>query len=151
VFFNFTAEHDFSILKAAPLISIFPALIYAGLNSTPRERVFKYVLNSLITLSIVLAVIGYLRVNYEKDPSFYKDIGEEIALLAGKDEVVFIKADDFRIDPQLIFYAGRNIAPWEDERKARELMAANGAERGIVFFFENGVMGHMRLGPPRFY
>ena len=65
----------------------------------------------------------------------YKTIGECIARNATPDEVVFAQFQQpWAIPlPQVVLYAHRNIAIWQDEATARELARKNGVSSGVLF------------------
>jgi hypothetical protein len=65
--------------------------------------------------------------------TLWKDLGQRIALESTQDEVVFIKARDFFIRPEMVFYAHRNIAYWQDRVEARIFIRGNRVKEGIVF------------------
>jgi len=143
VFFNFTSIHDFSVLKTGIFISIITSLIYLRLVNTfckdisDKTRTLKIgVINSIIILMTMLSLYIYQADVIEDNTLFYKEIGQIIASNADDNEIVFIKTIDFKILPQIVFYAHRNIAKWKNELKARELLNLNETERGVVFIFD---------------
>jgi len=143
IFFNFTSIHDFSVLKTGVFISIFTSLIYSRLvnafykDISDKAKILKVgIINSIIILMAILSVCIYQADVIGDDTSFYKEIGQIIASNVNDNEVVFVKTDDFCIDPQIVFYAHRNIDQWKNESKARELLNLNEAECGVVFIFD---------------
>lgn len=139
IFFNFTAVHDFSVLKTGVFISVLTALFYHKLinifqrDYSDENRMLKIkIVNSLIILMILFSVYKYTKWNSYNNASF-KNIGKEIARLANKNEMVFIKAEKFSIDPQIVFYAHRNIASWKGYSEAKELLDLNNVARAVIF------------------
>lgn len=138
LFFNFTAVHDFSVLKDGVFISVLIALFYYRLinilkeSSSDKNRILEIkIVNSVIVLMVIFSLYKYRTLNSHNNES-YNNIGKEIAKLANNDEVVFIKTKFF-IAPQAVFYAHRNIAKWRDYSKAKELLDLNNVERGVIF------------------
>lgn len=143
MFFNFTSIHDFSVLKSGVFISVFTSLLYSRLANTfhkdisDKNRILKIgIINSIIILMIILSISIYQADIRRVNVSFYKEIGQIIASIANDNEVVFIKAKGFYVCPQIVFYAHRNIALFESDSKARELLNLNEAERGVVLIFD---------------
>lgn len=136
---NFTLSHDFSVLKTSVFFSLTAALLYESAREKTKKPVdvllilafaacvFLYLYGNLFVYTNPF-LGGGLRQNLE-----YREIGLAIKESAKQDEVIFIKKDNYTIVPQLIFYAHRNIALWENEEKARELIRLNKAKKGIVF------------------
>jgi energy-converting hydrogenase Eha subunit A len=138
--FNFTAAHEFSVLKAAPFLAIAAGLLVAKLWGRPnpiwRMRPRVVVATSLL-LCCAACVWDYSLI-VGPETSAYKTIGDFIAQNARPDEIVFAqyqratnKAD--RPLPQIVYYAHRNIAGWSGEAYARELSRTNGVPNIVVF------------------
>lgn len=147
--FNQTAEHEFALLKTGVFIAVFSGFIYYKLSMSlftdpndENRQLKRHFVHLLFTLVILLSVAQYAYHN-RKDYLSYKTIGEEIAQTAKTDEVVFISTGrkstgrKYWIRPSLIFYAQRNIARWQSEAAARDLLQQNDCERGIVFHLDD--------------
>jgi len=147
IFFKFTSVHDYSVLQSIVFIAIFTALLYHKLVYTIKSELDEkkakiIILNSFVVLMILSSILQYIVINRKRDESF-KNIGEEIARIQKLDEVIFIKTENYRKDGwvrdiktppnQIIFYAHRNIAVWESESAAKELLKLNDVERGVIF------------------
>jgi hypothetical protein len=141
-FFNFTAAHEFSVLKAAPFIAITVGLLAWRLwESAPGARISTVYLRSVVCSSVVvccLASIFEYRMLAGPSTPAYKEIGDFIAKNAGPDEIVFAEyqrraQDSGRPLPQIVLYAHRNIAVWQDESQARQLAQRNGVPKIVVF------------------
>jgi hypothetical protein len=142
VFFNFTAAHEFSVLKAAPFIAITAGLLAWRLwESAPCARISTVVLRSVVCFSVVLcclaSIFEYRMLAGPSTPA-YKEIGDFIAKNAGPDEIVFAEyqrrvQDSGRPLPQIVLYAHRNVAVWQDENQARQLARLNGVPKIVVF------------------
>jgi len=138
--FNFTAAHEFSVLKAAPLFSTVAGLLAASVWDR-QELVWVIRPRVLLVSSLLLYGVACLwQYSLISGPETfaYKNIGDFIAQKARPDEIVFAeyqrpssKAD--RPLPQIVYYAHRNIAVWTDEAHARNLSRMNGVPRIVVF------------------
>lgn len=142
VFFNFTSVHDFSAIKGGVLIAILSALFYHAFTynlqvcSDEAKPVREKIAKSIFCLMVAGSILQYLVINcyYLKGDDCYKKMGEEIARVAKKDEVVFIKAGVLPfVPPQIVHYAHRNIAMWEGDSKGKELLSLNKVKRGVIF------------------
>ena len=139
ILFNYTAAHEFSVLKAAPAIAILAGLLSSKLWQNPflvRGR-SRLVLFTSLALCFAVCVWQYWLLT---GPSFpgCKTIGDFIAQNARPDEIVFAEyllpstASD-RPLPQIVYYAHRNIAVWQDQVHARQLSQENGVPKIVVF------------------
>jgi hypothetical protein len=144
IFFNFTADHEFSTLKEAPIIAIAAGLLAWCLwDIVETTACSAWRMRTLVLLSLAgffLTAAGEYRVIVGPKDSGYKPIGEYIFKEAHADEIVFVESQDpyKRTDepfPQMIFYAHRNIARW-DERQARELARQNGVSKAVIFILD---------------
>jgi hypothetical protein len=156
-FFNFTAAHEFSVLKAAPLIAITSGLLARRLwESAPSPSISTGFLRSVVCSSVVLcclaSIFEYRMLAGPSTPA-YKEIGDFIAKNSRPDEIVFAEyerstADSGRPFPQIVLYAHRNIAVWQDESQARQLARLDGVPNIVVFVInsaETGVSGVRRM------
>jgi hypothetical protein len=140
IFFNFTAEHEFSTLKEAPLIAIVAGLLASRLwLATIRGSHWRMRVLVLASLAGFFAVaVWQYRVLVGPYITGYKEIGDYIFREARPDEIIFLKSEQPNRPtdepfPQMIFYAHRNIDRWQDEVHARDLARRNGVSRGIIF------------------
>lgn len=141
VFFNFTAIHDFSALKSSVSIAIIIAILYQSLtayfqmdNLKGLKSLSPVAVNALIILMTIGSIMQYLVINRHWSAQ-YMNIGQTIASASEKDEVIFINGYAL---PQMVLYAHRNIAPWVNEKYAKELIKLNGAKRGVLFILSQG-------------
>ncbi len=136
VFFNFTVVHDYSVLKSGVLIAILIALLFHKFSSNENKTVREKIAILVFCLMVFGSILQYLVINcyFLKGHDHYQKIGEEIARMAKKEETVFIKTNLlYAVPSQIVFYAHRNIALWDGESKAKELLNLNNVDRGIVF------------------
>lgn len=145
VFFSCTVIHDFLILKTCALVSLLVGILYHKVATSHAKeasvRARFAALNLLVVALFALGVAQYTVQNHhhDKDVLYYKTLGETIARTAKKNEVIFMRGSEglYCPEPQLMWYAHRNIAWWDDEEKARALIRMNSAERGIIFDVNN--------------
>jgi hypothetical protein len=139
VFFNFTAYHEYSTLKDAPMIALLAGIFASRLwkkdtvLSFPAMRSRTLVICSAIVFCVI-AVREYRMLTGPLLPG-YKAIGECIASNATSDEIVFAQFQQPKEVPlpQVVLYAHRNIATWQDDATARELARKNGVSTAVVF------------------
>jgi len=153
LFFNFTADHEFSTLKDAPIIAVAAGLVtwrlwqkIEGNGSSPIPRL---ALVASVFLFCVIAVAQYQPLEGPSS-SGYKAIGDYIARNSSTDEIIFAKYREpsSRPLPQMVLYAHRNVALWHDEAEARELARRNGVNRIVIFVIdgpENSVVEVRRI------
>jgi hypothetical protein len=137
---NFTMLHEFSALKTGLFLAFTGGLLYSkldgpmGANVVPLVRLRKMdAVHALIALTLLWSVFSYSKVHRCHDVDRFKQVGETIALQASNDETVFLETNKPTIQPAIVFYAQRNIAMWNGLAEARELLAADGVDKGIVF------------------
>lgn len=142
IFFNFTVIHSFSLLKDAVFIALIVALFYHYLTITSfiknrQKKILKLGTGLAIVLPVILLITGLNGLSDiipQANNLNFKTLGQQISQTAKNDEVVFIKDNtDDLVEPQLIFYAHRNIAKWQDETSARNLLEKNQINTGIIF------------------
>ena len=157
VFLDFSAQHDFAVLKAGFALSIGVGLgVGLVLRHAPGPR-----LRRAVAAVIAFGLIGssgystrqYLRTERATATAGYQRVGADIRRQAGPDEVVFLRVPGATAEqvngfltPQVVLAAHRNIEPltWTAEPglppAARELIQRNGTGRGVVFTLDPGVV-----------
>ena len=151
VLINFTADHEFSTLKDAPIISIVGGLLAWHVWRRAGLRWRALVLTSLAFFGV--AAVWEYRIIVGPKITGYKEIGEYISKAAEPDEVLFLRSQDSNRRtnepfPQTIWYAHRNIARWQNQAQARELVRRNGLSKAAVFVLdreESRVIEHIRI------
>jgi hypothetical protein len=143
--FNHTTIHEYSVM---PMFIAFSMLTGLGLSSViskleetrdNRELTGNIAAILVVVLILSFVSVGDYREQNTKGHNLYKAMGETIRKNAKDDEVVFVEKLSLYLTgygsvvPHVVFYAHRNIATWEDAKTAQELLAANGAKRGIIF------------------
>lgn len=122
------AEHDFAALKAGPL------LCGLGAIGLAQWRVRWATIGLIATC--VAGVLYFYRIN--PLPGFdggryaeEQELGRFIAAHAANDEVVF--AIDLSTEPQVTWYARRNVIGVRSMEDARTILEERGLQRAVVF------------------
>ena len=131
MFFNFTAIHDYSVLKDTVFFSLFAGILCSRLMLDTRQPVINGILAAAFIGSLLIGVNQFWKLNNNSSDRF-KKTGEFIAHTAQPDEVVFVAVPDESC-AHIVFYAQRNVAEFWLEKDARDLIRKNGAKRGIIF------------------
>jgi len=139
VFFNHFVVHDFAKLKDGVLISFSIAFFYhkifvKGFYENSEYWEWRLYFNVAFILAIICSVNMYSQRSDHVNRYFMRT-GNQIALTAKKDDVVFMIANSYDLTPQLVFYAHRNIALWKDDVTAKQLLKLDKSKRGIIFYF----------------
>ncbi|MBL7950236.1 MAG: hypothetical protein JNM62_00835 [Flavobacteriales bacterium] len=129
------AAHDFAALKAAPL--------FCGLAGWLLIRLPLWWSRVALSLTCVVGVLYFYRTNplpghdagrYEME----RTVGHFIATNAAADEVVF--GTGISAEPQVVWYARRNVIGIADQEAARNFLHERGLERGVVISDAEGVL-----------
>lgn len=131
--------HDFVSLYGSLFLSVLIAILFDKLKNA------KTLSTNQLRLGIAFVLIGslasYFYINRPGEKSMKgdnyaisKDLGEQIAQSNDADAVLFVQGD-LSIDPQLIFYAHRNIQKVNDLAAAKEFLLARGLDKGILYHY----------------
>jgi hypothetical protein len=137
ILFNFTAVHEYSVLKSGVFLSIMAGVMYDRLiiarsdNNNSNLRARRNIIHLCIFFAILLSIAQFIVLNFQNDNS-YKTIGEEIKQHIRSDEVIFMKTEKTYILNFVFYYAKRNIALWESYDRAQELLRLNNSPRGVI-------------------
>lgn len=138
------AAHDFAALKAAPLL--------CGLAGWGLVRIVSAWRPIATVLTSLAAVLYFYRTNPlpGHDAGRYhieRDLGLFIAANADPDEVVF--GSGITTEPQVAWYARRNVLGVAGEQAALEVLEDRGLERGVLITSRNGalVATHLSRSP----
>ncbi len=121
------AMHDFAVLKAAPLL--------CGLTGWLLCRQTPYWRRIALAATCLASILYFYRTNplpghdegrYDQE----RDLGLFIAANAAPDEVVF--GQGISTEPQVLWYARRNVIGTTDVGTARELLRERGLQRGVL-------------------
>lgn len=144
IFFSGTVIHDFFLLKDSVYIAIFGALICQYFFGSMNKRSKFLIFSAVVIVGAFSSVMVYNQYNSTYS-NRYKNIGEKIKQTAEKDEIAFMKFDDAEIKqidiiPQYIIYAQRNVALWQNNDQADELIKLNKLTKGVVFTIDSNYM-----------
>ena len=137
-FLNYSV-HDFTVLYASLFFSVLLGILYDKIKKSGAIPLRTMRIGLVITLFVL--VVQYEFMNppdfLRKNPvGVDKTTGEQFNSKAGKDEVVF--TSDTEIDPQVIFYAQRNIRFAKDTVEAREFLTKTNRLKGVFIETQTG-------------
>ena len=131
---HFTYVHESAVLKTAPFITILLGLLYQqATNKKTKNTAYNLIIISALILSATLYINTNQHAYTQNQITKYKTLGTQIAQNTEKNEVAFIKKEDYILVPQITFYAHRNIAKYTNDEEAKKLITQNQATRGIIF------------------
>lgn len=145
VFLEFTASHDYSVLPDALLwASLFAFLSFHVLNSSSAKKNYLY----LTTFTWLMSLAQYYVINRPgkygqngDDYAIYQNIGEKVKQSASPAETLFMMGfDSISIspnNPQIMYYAKRNIQSVSTEEDARVFMKKFARKRGKLYILKN--------------
>ncbi|MEZ4979111.1 MAG: hypothetical protein R2772_07420 [Chitinophagales bacterium] len=132
--------HDFVSLYGSLFLSVLIAILYDKLKKA--QTLSNYQLNGGITALVLLSILSYFYINkpgaYSFKNDYYAqsmDLGEQVKTEAKKDQVVFILGK-LSVDPQLIYYAERNIVKITSKEEAFAFLKQRKLVNGIVFHYD---------------
>ncbi len=139
LFLNYS-EHDFTVLYASLFFSVLCGIFYDKIKKS--AAVSNQRLNLVFGISLLLLIIHFTISNMP-GPKNYKGErydtdklkGEYIAQQAKVDEVVFMLE---KPEPQLLFYAQRNIKVINDANQAMTFLQQRKIASGRIFSLNNG-------------
>ncbi|HET7119452.1 MAG TPA: hypothetical protein VFI29_23350 [Hanamia sp.] len=133
--------HDFVSLYGSLFLSVAIALFFDKLNRNKSIPVDK--LKLLVLLSVIISVISYYYINRPgrislrgDEYSLSKQLGLEIKNTSTNDAVIFTLGNA-EIDPQLIFYAQRNIKEITTKEEAFDFLKTRKIKRGFIYYSSN--------------
>lgn len=127
------AAHDFAMLKAAPLFcGLAGFLLTAWRPAWGRAAIAFTCLASVLYFYRTNPLPGHDHGRYEQE----RTIGMFIAANAAPDEVVF--AQGISTEPQVAWYARRNLLGVADVDAARKLLHERGLDKGVLIRSTHG-------------
>lgn len=128
-FFLNYSTHDFTALYASLFFSVLLGILY---DKVKKSGAIPLQTMRIGLIAVVILFVGqYYLMNYRSGVDIYKNQGAFIAQHAAKDEVVFWPEET--IEPQLVFYAQRNIKNASSEAEAREFLKQRNLNKGALF------------------
>ncbi|HEY8658730.1 MAG TPA: hypothetical protein VIL78_06820 [Hanamia sp.] len=133
--------HDFVSLYGSLFLSVTIALFMDKLR---KNKIISFGrLQLLILLSIIISVISYYYINKPGKFSFKgdeydisKQLGLEIKTTSSHDAIVFALGKVY-IDPQLMYYAERNIKEIKTKEEAIEFLKIRNIKHGYIYYSSN--------------
>lgn len=133
--------HDFVSLYGSLFLSLLLAMFYNQLKQT--KIVSNNWLNGSLAFLVISSVLLYYTINRPGNTSWKGDtyaqsmqLGTQIAKEASANEVVFA-IGNVVIDPQVIYYAQRNIKVVNTPKEALDFLKKRNIKNGIIFTAKN--------------
>lgn len=129
VFLNYSVQ-DFSVLYASLFFSVLLGILYDKVKKSGAVSLRKMQIGLVLVVAVMVA--EYEVMNLPDAFHFYpqKEFGEKIQELTSKDDVLFSNSTE--VDPQMIFYAHRNIRFAADENEAVEFLRLTSRDKGTM-------------------
>lgn len=132
--------HDFVSLYGSLFLSVLIAILFDKLKKSQTLSTFQ--LRMGIAFVVMVSILSYYYINRPGEYSFKGDLyaqsqllGEEIYAQAKSDHVVFIQGK-LSVDPQLIYYAKRNILKVATIEEALAFLEKRDIEKGQLFIYD---------------
>jgi hypothetical protein len=126
-FLNYSVQ-DFTALYASLFFSVLLGILYDKVKKSGAVPIRAMQIGLVVT---VLILVGqYYLMNYRNE-GIYKWAGQQITKDTSKEDVIFWSTDD--IEPQLIFYAQRNIRFARTVNDAKVFLVQHGQKHGALF------------------
>jgi len=133
VFFLNYSAHDFTTLYASLFFSVLGGILYDKVKKSGTIPLARMQVG--LTIIVFFMVAQFYVINPPsftgKIPDTERIFGERIRNEASKDEVVFSNIVD--IEPQTVFYAGRNIKYASSRQEAIQFLQTRHLNKGIFF------------------
>ncbi len=130
IFFLNYSVHDFTALYASLFFSVLLGILYDKVKKSGAMPITKMRVG--VTLLILVLIAQYYVINYREDVHFAKTVGTEyIPKNSTANDVIFWTTNT--VDPQLVFYAQRNIRYAADEKEARAFLQQRHLTSGVLF------------------
>jgi hypothetical protein len=130
-FLNYSVQ-DFTVLYASLYFSVLLGILYDKVKKSGAVSIRRMQIGLTITVALLIAQFYMMNYKTGRDIDFDKTTGQNIiAKNAAADDVVFWPQPE--PEPQLVFYAGRNIRYAKTTRDAELFLAQRGLKHGIIF------------------
>lgn len=133
--------HDFTALYASVFLSVALALLFQHVSG--RHLISRAMRNTLIASYLLVSIGIYYFINRPgklsmkgDDYSLSKQLGLEIKNTANDSAVVFSDGNAL-IDPQLMYYARRNIKEVASRQEALDFLRTCHLKEGIIYYSSN--------------
>ena len=132
-FLNYSVQ-DFTALYASLFFSVLLGILYDKVKKSGAVPIRKMQGGLVITVLILIA--QYHVMNYRTDIHADQLAGREVAQNTAADEVAFWPGAD--PEPQLVYYAGRNIRYAKTPADAKTFLLQRGLKKGAFFTAKDG-------------
>jgi len=133
-FLNYSVQ-DFTVLYASLFFSVLLGILYDKVKKSGAVPI-RYMQIGL-ALTVAVFICQYQAMNFfARDDSQWQ--GNKIAKSSGKEDVIFWPAPE--IEPQLVFYAQRNIRYASSAKEAKAFLIQRGLKQGIYYLPGEGGM-----------
>lgn len=135
VFFLNYSVHDFTVLYFSLFFSVLIGVLYDKIKKSGTIPLFRMQLGITAVVFIMIGQFYFLNppafLKSDDRVTYYKHWGEQIKKESSPDEVVFADVED--AEPQMVFYAGRNIRKASTLAEASDFLKERGIKKGIWF------------------
>lgn len=135
-FLNYSIQ-DFTVLYASLFFSVLLGILYDKVKKTGAISIRKMQIG--LTIIVVALVAQYYVMNFRtgQDIQFAKTAGQDIiAKNSTKNDVIFWPNNE--IEPQMVFYAQRNIRYAKTAADAQTFLKERNLQQGIMFYITPG-------------
>jgi hypothetical protein len=134
IFLRWSNIHDYSVLKTSVFLCFVAAFYCYQALTKPIGRITAAAVLAIWAGTLFFSVERY-RGGFAEHPnvSVFQDVGQRIRESVEDDEVVF---STLEVEPQVVYYAGRNIQPVADREAAIEWLESHHRERGKIFYID---------------
>lgn len=134
VLVQWTARHAYSVVKTSFLLAVLTAMVFRRLFDPGCARRWTAgAAGALLLVVLAHGIRGYRKdFTSAGDPSRFARLGAEIARQAGDGEVVFA-VSRFTVNPQVVYYARRNIQTVASQEEATAWLVEHDRSSGILF------------------
>lgn len=133
--------HDFTVLYGSLFLSVLVGILFDKLKLTKTLNLFQLRLG--VVFVVISGVFIYFYINRPGEYSlngdeyaFQKRIGLQIANNVSNDELVFVEGD-VSVDPQVIYYAKRNVLKVDNRQDAYDWLKEQGLTKGKLFEYSS--------------
>ncbi len=145
VFFLNYSVQDFTALYASLFFSVLSGILYDKVKKSGAMPLRRMQMG--VAAAVLLMVVQFHVINYRPDTHYAATIGSSfIKPNAGKDKVVFW-SNLQTLDPQLVFYAQRNIRYAVDAADAQQFLKSRNLPEGILFSANDREVGATTIFP----
>jgi hypothetical protein len=128
-FLNYSVQ-DFTVLYASLFFSVLLGILYDKVKKSGAVPIRAMQAGLVVT---VLIFIGqYYLMNYKQNIHQARVLGHYITQNSTKEDVIFLSEE--AIEPQLVFYAQRNIRYAKTPAEASAFLKERGLRQGIIFY-----------------